>query len=48
VNPPTSDRPGSAGWEPAFNSKNFRPVRPTSITIFQKHLAKKGVPERVS
>jgi hypothetical protein len=25
--------------EPAFNSKNFRPVRPTSIAIFQRLLA---------
>lgn len=25
--------------EPAFNSKNFRPVKPTSIAIFDKLLA---------
>jgi hypothetical protein len=24
--------------EPAFNSKNFRPVRPTSIAIFKRLL----------
>jgi hypothetical protein len=24
--------------EPAFNSRNFRPVRPTSIAIFKKLL----------
>ena len=25
-------------WEPAFNSKNFRPVKPTSIEIFKELL----------
>ncbi|HEY6255795.1 MAG TPA: hypothetical protein VIY51_08380 [Xanthobacteraceae bacterium] len=25
--------------EPAFNSKNFRPVKPTSIAVFEKLLA---------
>ena len=25
--------------EPAFNSKNFRPVKPTSITVFERLLA---------
>jgi hypothetical protein len=29
--------------EPAFNSKNFRPVKPTSIAVFEKLLARDPV-----
>jgi hypothetical protein len=32
--------------EPAFNSKNFRPVRRTSIEVFKKLLVPAGILER--
>jgi hypothetical protein len=32
--------------EPAFNSKNFRPVRRTSITLFEEILQKTPAPTR--
>jgi hypothetical protein len=32
--------------EPAFNSKNFRPVRHTSITLFEEILRKTPAPSR--
>jgi hypothetical protein len=37
VSPPAQFSEGLV--EPAFNSKNFRPVRPTSIAVFEKLLA---------
>jgi hypothetical protein len=33
----------AAGYgEPAFNSRNFRPVKPTSIEVFERLLAPAG------
>lgn len=37
----------AAGYgEPAFNSRNFRPVKPTSIDVFEKLLAPTDQNER--
>jgi hypothetical protein len=33
--------------EPAFNSKNFRPVKPTSIAVFEELLASADLAETV-
>lgn len=38
VNPPTLPH-----GEPAFNSKNFRPVRPTNIEVLERLLAPKDL-----
>jgi len=38
---------GSVELEPAFNSRNFRPVKPTNIAVFHKLLASRDLPELV-